>query len=99
MKVTDSTTVEIKDEAVVITRPEVKSTLTHLKEAIAHTLDSSGFYISTCEPSMDVTDYDEEVTVTLNKEFVGADELVDDHFIKQVIRRLEKQQAKENNNG
>ena len=98
MKAIDSTIVEVKDEDVTISK-EVKTNLTTLKEAIAMTLDQSGFYFASCEPSLDTSDYDDEVTINLSRDDVTPDSIVDDHFIKSVIDNLENIKEKENNDG
>ena len=98
MKAIDSTIVEVKNEEVVISK-EIKTNLTALKEAIAHTLDDGGYYHYSCEPSLDVTDYDDEVNVTFNRDSIDVDSMIDDQFIKSVVNNLEIIKAKENNNG
>tara|TARA_Y100000310_G_scaffold24868_1_gene23838 strand:+ start:284 stop:580 length:297 start_codon:yes stop_codon:yes gene_type:complete len=98
MKAIDSTIVEVKDEDVTISK-EVKTNLTTLKEAIAHTLENGGYYHYSCEPSLDVTDYDDEVNVTFNRDSIDVDSMIDDQFIKSVVNNLEIIKAKENNNG
>ena len=98
MKAVDSTIVEVKDEDVTISK-EVKTNLTTLKEAIAHTLENGGYYHYSCEPSLDVTDYDDEVNVTFNRDSIDVDSMIDDQFIKSVVNNLEIIKAKENNNG
>ena len=98
MKAVDSTIVEVKDEDVTISK-EVKTNLTTLKEAIAHTLENGGYFHYSCEPSLDVTDYDEEVNVTISRDDISVDSIVDDDFIKSVVANLERLSEKENNNG
>ena len=104
MKAIDSTIVEVKDEDVTISK-EVKTNLTTLKEAIAHTLENGGYYHYSCEPSLDVTDYDDEVSINLTRDSIDVDTMIDDNFVKGVIREvshiisLENIKTKENNNG
>ena len=98
MKAVDSTIVEVKDKDVTISK-EVKTNLTTLKEAIAHTLENGGYFHYSCEPSLDVTDYDEEVNVTISRDDISVDSIVDDDFIKSVVANLERLSEKENNNG
>ena len=98
MKAIDSTIVEVKNEEVVISK-EIKTNLTALKEAIAHTLDDGGYYHYSCEPSLDVTDYDDEVSINLTRDSIEVDTIIDDYFIKSVITKLENlSKVKENNN-
>ena len=98
MKEDNSTIVEIKDKEVEITT-NVKSNLDNLKEAIRHQIEAEGCYIYDCEPCLDTTDYDEEVTINLVKESWDVDDIVDDDFIKAVVRKLENLNKKENSNG
>ena len=97
MKVIDSTIVEVKDEDVTISK-EVKTNLTTLKEAIAHALENGGYFHYCTEPSLDVTDYDDEATINLVKDDISVDSIVDDDFIKSVVANLERLSEKENNN-
>ena len=98
MKEDNSTLVEIKDEELEITT-NIKSNLSNLKEAIAHQLEQIGCFIYSEEPHLDTTDYDEEVTITLTRSEWDVDSLVDDDFMKGVIRKLENLNKKENSNG
>ena len=104
MKAIDSTIVEVKDEDVIISK-EVKTNLTTLKEAIARTLEDGGHYHYCSEPSLDVTDYDDEVSINLTRDSIDVDTMIDDNFVKGVIREvshiisLENIKTKENNNG
>ena len=98
MKAIDSTIVEVKDEDVTISK-EVKTNLTTLKEAIAHILEDGGYYHYSCEPSLDVTDYDDEVSINLSKDSIDIDTMIDEYFIKSVVTNLENLKDKENNNG
>jgi|TARA_Y100000310_G_C20262315_1_gene614193 hypothetical protein len=95
MKENNSTLVEIKDKEVIVTRPEVKSNLDSLKEAIIMQLENSGFYFASCEPSLDVTDYNDEVTINLEKDEVSINSIIDNHFMKVVVRHLEHINNKE----
>ena len=98
MKEDNSTIVEIKDKEVEITT-NVKSNLDNLKEAIRHQIEAEGCYIYDCEPCLDTTDYDEEVNITLTKSEWDVDSLVDDRFMRGVIRKIESLNKKENSNG
>ena len=98
MKEDNSTIVEIKDKEVEITT-NVKSNLDNLKEAIKWQIEQIGCFIYSVEPYLDTTDYDEEVTITLTKSEWDVDSLVDDSFMRGVIRKLESLNKKENSNG
>ena len=98
MNAVDSTIVEVNDEDVIISK-EVKTNLTTLREAIAHTLENGGYFHYSCEPSLDVTDYDDEVSINLSKDSIDIDTMIDDPFIKEVMIKLEQLSKKENNNG
>ena len=98
MNAVDSTIVEVKDEDVTISK-EVKTNLTTLKEAIAHALENGGYFHYCTEPTLDVTDYDDEVSINLTKDDVSVDTIIDDYFIKSVIDNLENIKEKEASNG
>ena len=98
MKEDNSTIVEIKDKEVDITT-NVKSNLDNLKEAIRHQIEQVGCYIYDSEPHLSTTDYDEEVTITLERSEWDIDSIVDDDFMKGVVRKLEHLNKKETSNG
>ena len=98
MKEDNSTVVEIKDKEVEITT-NVKSNLDNLKEAIRWQIERVGCYIYDTEPCLVTSDYDEEVTINLERSEWSIDEIVDDSFIESVVRRLQTLNKKENSNG
>ena len=98
MKEDNSTLVEIKDKEVEITT-NVKSNLDNLKEAIRWQIERVGCYIYDTEPCLVTSDYDEEVTINLERSEWSVDDIVDDRFIESVVRRLQTLNKKENSNG
>ena len=98
MKEDNSTVVEIKDKEIEITT-NVRSNLDNLKEAIRHQIEGSGCYIYDCEPYLDTADCDEEVTIRLERSEWDIDSIVDDDFMKGVVRKLEHLNKKETSNG
>ena len=98
MKEDNSTVVEIKDKEVDITT-NVKSNLDNLKEAIRHQIEQEGCYIYDSEPCLDTVYHETEVNVILEMSEWDVDSLVDDNFMKGVVRKLENLNKKEASNG
>jgi hypothetical protein len=92
--VLSNTSIEIKTEEVVKKQTIADGTI--LQEAIAHTLESGGYYHYASEPRLDFTDYDDKVEVELEKEGILVDDMIDAHFVVELIKRIDK--IKENNN-
>ena len=94
--VLSNTSIEIKTEEVV--KRETKTDGSILREAIAHELEQLGYYHYTCEPRLDFTDYDNRVEVELETESIDVDDIIDAHFVVELIKRIDKIKEKENNN-
>ena len=94
--VLSNTSIEIKTEEVV--KRETNTDGTILREAIAYTLENCGYYHYASEPRLDFTDYDNRVEVELDKESVDVDDIIDAHFVVELIKRIDIIKEKENNN-
>ena len=92
--VLSNTSIEIKTEEVV--KKETRADGTILREAIAHTLADYGFYHYTSEPSVDVDKGDDYVNIDLCRDVIEVDDMIDAHFVVELINRIDK--IKEKNN-
>ena len=92
--VLSNTSIEIKTEEVV--KKETRTDGTILREAIAHTLEDCGYYHYSSEPRLDFTDYDERVEVELEMDIIDVDDMIDAHFVVELIKRIDI--IKEKNN-
>ena len=86
--------IEVKTEEVV--KKDTKADGFILREAIVYTLEELGLYHYTSEPRLDFTDYDERVEVELEKDSIDVDDMIDAHFVVELIKRIDK--IKEKNN-
>ena len=90
-------TIQINSQEVV--KKETKTDSSGLKEALRHTIEEVGYYMYSCEPRLDVDDDGLEVRISLvDADLIDADDMVDDHFIKSLITKIENLNKKENNN-
>ena len=87
---------DIKTEEVV--KKQVATDGHILKEAIAHTLEEYGYYHYACEPTLDVDDYGDNVSIELNRESVKVDDFIDDHFVIALVKKVVELKNKENSN-
>ena len=80
--------IEVKTEEVV--KRETNTDGTILREAIAHTLEDYGFYHYTSEPCVDVDHGDDYVNIDLCRDAIDVDDMIDAHFVVELIKRIDK---------
>ena len=89
-----NSTIDIKTEEVV--KKETRADGAILREAIVYTLEEYGLYHSTSKPRLNFTDYDERVEVELEMDIIDVDDMIDAHFVVELIKRIDI--IKEKNN-